>query len=39
MNDKIYHILSECDDAFYQYEEDLNALNYAYVMENKTDFS
>lgn len=39
VNDEIDQILSECDDAFYRYEEDLNALNYAYVMENKRDFS
>ena len=39
MNDDIDRILSECDDAFYKYEEDLNALNHIYVLENKADFS
>lgn len=38
-SDEIDRILSECDDAFYRYEEDLNALNYAYVLQNKADFS
>lgn len=38
-SDEIDCILEECDDAFYQYEEDLNALNYAYVLKNKADFS
>ena len=32
-NEKIDKILSECDDAFYEYEDDLNALNYAYIMK------
>ena len=38
-SDEIDNILNECDTAFYQYEEDLNALNYAYVLKNKADFS
>lgn len=38
-SDEIDRILGECDDSFYQYEEDLNALNYAYVLKNKADFS
>ena len=38
-NDEIDRILRECDDAFYRYEEDLNALNYAYVLKNRADFS
>ena len=28
-------ILGECNDAFYEYEEDLNTLNYEYVLKNK----
>ena len=39
MNDEIGCILSNCDDTFYQYEEDLNALNYAYALNNKANFS
>ena len=30
--------LSQCDDAFYRYEENLNALNYDYVMKHEADF-
>ena len=32
-------ILNECDGALYQYEEDLNALNHAYVLKNKVYFT
>lgn len=32
-------VLDECDDAFFAYEEDLNVLNYEYVMRNKMAFS
>lgn len=32
-------LLSEFDDRFYSYEEDLNALNYAYVQNHKDQFS
>lgn len=38
-SDEIDRILRACDDAFYRYEEDLNALNYAYVLKHKADFS
>jgi hypothetical protein len=31
--------LSECDTAFYKYEEDLTELNYNYVMANRSQFS
>jgi len=30
--------LSECDSAFYEYEEDLTMLNYEYIMSNKEAF-
>lgn len=36
--DKLDEILSECDDAFYEYKEDLTKLNYEYVMRNKEAF-
>lgn len=36
--DEIDAILEECDNAFYDYEDDLNALNYAYVLKNKASF-
>lgn len=39
MSDEVERILDECDTAFYRYEENLNALNYAYIWENKADFS
>ncbi len=32
-------LLSQCDEAFSRYEEDLNALNRAYVMRNRAEFS
>lgn len=34
-----YEILSSFDDAFCAYEEDLNALNYAYIQNHKDQFS
>ena len=38
-SDEIDEILEECDDSFYAYEDDLNALNHAYVMKNKAYFA
>ena len=38
-SDEIDNVLDECDTAFYQNEEDLNDLIYAYVLKNKADFS
>lgn len=38
-SDEINDILSECDDAFYAYPDDLNALSYAYVMHHKDAFN
>jgi len=32
-------ILNECDEAFCQYKEDLNALNHAYALKNKAHFT
>lgn len=29
----------ECDDAFYDYEDDLEALNYAYIMKHREQFT
>jgi hypothetical protein len=37
-HEELEEILGECDDAFFAYEEDLNALNYAYVMNSKDSF-
>lgn len=31
-------ILEECDNAFYDYEDDLEALNYAYIMNHRKYF-
>ena len=31
-------ILEECDNAFFDYEDDLNELNYNFVMKNKEAF-
>lgn len=36
---EIDEILEECDDAFFAYEEDLNELNYSFVMKNKEQFT
>ena len=30
--------LAECDDAFYEYRENLNELNYNYAVKNKELF-
>lgn len=38
-SDEINKILDECDNAFYDYEDNLNELNYAFVMKNKEQFS
>ena len=32
-------VLDECDDAFFAYEEDLNALYYQYVLKNREAFT
>lgn len=37
--DALMEALNACDDAFYEYQEDLNALNDAYVQKNKADFT
>lgn len=38
-SDEIDELLRECDDAFYAYEDDLNELNYNYVIKNKASFT
>ena len=38
-SDEIDEILDECDSAFYDYEDDLNELNYNFVMKNKESFN
>ena len=38
-SDELDEILEECDDAFFSYEDDLNELNYNFVMKNKEQFS
>lgn len=30
--------LEECDNMFYAYEDDLNTLNYEYIMNHKEAF-
>lgn len=32
-------ILSECDDAFYDYEDDLEKLNYEYIIKYQEFFN
>lgn len=38
LNEEQEKILERCDDAFFDYEENLNELNYAFVMRNKDNF-
>ena len=37
-SDELDALLGECDDAFFAYEDDLNELNYTFVMNNKAQF-
>ena len=36
--DDVDEILNECDSAFYEYEDDLTALNYQFIINNKDSF-
>lgn len=38
-SEEIDEILEECDGAFYDYEDNLNELNYNFVMKNKESFT
>ena len=38
-SDEFNEILEECDKAFYDYEDNLNELNYNFVMKNKEFFN
>ena len=38
-DEELAAVLDECDNAFFAYEENLNVLNYEYVMRNKGAFS
>lgn len=38
-SDELNEILEECDSAFYDYEDNLNELNYDFVMKNKESFT
>lgn len=38
-SDEIDEILEECDGAFFDYEDNLNDLNYNFVMKNKEFFT
>lgn len=37
--DEVDEILYDCDMAFYEYEEDLTGLNYAYVLSHRESFT
>ena len=37
-SDEIEEIFNACDDEFYEYEDDLNTLNYNYIMKHKEFF-
>jgi len=36
--ERIEEILKECDDAFFEYEDDLVELNYRFIINNKESF-
>ena len=38
LNEEQEEILERCADVFFDYEENLNELNYAFVMRNKNEF-
>ena len=38
-HEEVSEILDECDTAFYQYEDDLDALIYDYALRNKESFT
>ena len=38
-SDEFDEILEECDNAFFDYEDNLNELNYNFVMKNKEFFN
>ena len=38
-SNKIDESLEECDGAFYNYEDDLNELNFQFIMKNKVSFT
>lgn len=37
--DEIEETFERCDNAFYEYEEDLESLTYAYVMQHREQFT
>lgn len=37
--EQVSNILSLCDDRFYDYPDDLETLNYRYIMENRSYFT
>lgn len=37
--DEASALFSECDDAFYDCEDNLLELNYQYIIKNKNSFS
>ena len=39
ITDSVDKILSECDGAFYKYPDDLEELNYQYILNNKAQFT
>ena len=38
-SDALDEVLEKCDNAFYEYKDDLNTLNYAYVLNHKASFT
>jgi hypothetical protein len=33
------HVINECDDAFYENEEELTEISYRYIMKNREAFT
>lgn len=38
-SDELDEALEECDNAFYEYQDDLTTLNYTYVLKHKASFT
>lgn len=38
-NDEIEDVINECDDAFYENEEELTEISYRYIMKNREAFT
>ena len=39
ITDEVSEVLSECNDGFYNQQDDLSELNYQFVIKNKDEFT